>query len=131
MAPVYREIVLEWNGATYNVTPTYKLIQHIEQRLSLASLLDRTLNGQPPLSQLADLVAACLKAAGCKDKDATAENINAELYDPESAENLTVAATEILLALLPERAPRGNVPAPEKGAGQSKISPGGSITKSP
>lgn len=138
MAPVYREIEMEWNGKTYNVKPTYQFIQHIEQRLSLASLIESTLAGRPRLSQMADLLAACLRAAGCKDEDATAENINAELYsdENENALALTSAATQILFALVPQRAPRGNVPAPgagadEAGADKSKTSTGGNTTKLP
>ncbi len=132
MAPVYREITLEWGGETYTVTPTYALIQQVEQRLSLASLLERTMSGRPPLSQLADLLAMCLRAAGCKDKDATAENINAELYSEVNAEALTVGATNILLALLPQRVTREKkAPAPEKGSSTSETSTGESTIKSP
>lgn len=122
MAPVYKEIEMEWEGVTYKVTPTYAMIQRIEQRISLASLMNRTLAGQPPLSQLADLIATVLKAAGCKDKDATAENINAELYDADSkeSEQLQLAASAILFAMLPQKVSRGNAEAPEAGADKDK-----------
>lgn len=128
MAPIYREITLEWGGKSYTVTPTYALIQQLEQRLSLASLLNRTLGGNPPLSQLADLTAMCLQAAGCKDEDATAESINAELYSEENAEALTKGAVNILLALLPQKELPGNALAPQ--AGQSETSTGESTIKS-
>jgi hypothetical protein len=131
MAPVYPEISLEWNGKTYTVTPTYALIQKIEQRLSLASLLNRTLEGQPPLSQLADLLAECLAVAGCRDPDATAENINAELYSEKNAETLTRAASDILFAMLPRKRLPGNPQASEAEADKPKTSLGESTTKSP
>lgn len=131
MAPVYQEISLAWNGKDYTITPTYALIQRLEQRLSLAALLSRALGGSPPLSQLADLLAEVLQAAGCKDDDATAEEINAELYDEHNAAILTKAAINVLLALLPQKVSRGNVKAPAKGATSSEISPGPSTTRSP
>jgi len=131
MAPVYSEITIQWNGTEYRLTPTFALIQKIEQRISLAGLLNRTIEGNPPLSQLADLIATCLQVAGCRDRDATAESINAELYSAENAQALTVAATDVLLALLPQRATRGNALAPEKGAELSGISTGPSTTRSP
>ena len=132
MAPVYREIELEWDGKTYTVTPTYALIQQVEQRLSLASLLERTMGGHPPLSQLADLLAMCLRAAGCQDKDATAENINAEIYNGANAQALTVGATAILLALLPQRITREKkAPVLVKEASTSETSTGENTTKSP
>lgn len=131
MAPVYRSIEMEWDGKAYVVTPTYGLVQRIEQRISLASLLNRVLRGEPPLSQLADLLSECLRAAGCKDPNADAESINAMLYDDDTAEALTRAGTQILIALLPQKvkAKPGNSAAPAEGA--PTTSTGESTTKSP
>ena len=130
MAPIYKKITLEWNGTEYNVTPTYAMIQEIEQTISLGHLLNRVIQERAPASQLADLLSAVLRAAGCKDKDASAEAINAEMYNPDNYMRLQVTSTGILLALLPETLTQGNPPPPETGEGQSQSSGGGSTTKS-
>lgn len=131
MAPVYREVELTWEGRAYKVTPTYALIQRIEQRFSLAGLLGRVHRGDPPLSQLADLIAEMLRAAGCTDASATAENVNCELYNGEgNAEILMTAGMQILTALLPQKVVRGNGRAPAAGA-TSPTSDGPSTTPSP
>jgi hypothetical protein len=132
MAPVYREVTLEWNGKSYTLTPTYRLIQQIEQHVSLAWLLNCTIEHRPPLSQLAEVLATCLQAAGCRDCDATAEEINAELYamdDPAAAKALMLSATNLVFALVPEKPFRGNAPPPAEGGFQSSGGP--SITRSP
>ena len=132
MAPIYKEISLTWEGTEYTVTPTYQMIQRIEQQISLAGLLQRMSERQPPLSQLADLISMCLREAGCTAASADAESINAELYKPGAAETLATAAYAILVALLPESTPRGNGGAPAKGASTaSQTSNGASTTKSP
>ena len=132
MAPVYQEISVTWNGETYKVKSDYALIQRVEQEISLAALFNRVLSKRPPLSQLADLLAAVLRAAGCEDETATGENINSALYNasPEERDHLTTAASAILMELLPVRAPRGNAEAPAEGASQSQKSTGESTTKS-
>lgn len=135
MAPVYEEITLEWNGKEYCITPTYGTIQKIEQSISLAHLLDMVVNERAPTSQLADLLSAALRAAGCMDKDASAAAIHSEMYSAEHHLKLTVAATKVLMALLPEMMTKENPTPPEtegkpKAAEKSKASSGPSITKS-
>ena len=129
MAPVYKEISLDWKGKTYQLKPTFGLIQHLEQRLSLGAIWDRMKTGNPPLSLLGELVAKTLRAAGCTDEEATAENIFLELSEGHDA--LSQAALDIILACHPQRKLPGNAPAPSKGASQSPTSNGGSSTKLP
>jgi len=133
MAPIYEKITLEWNGKTYNVTPTYEMIEEIEQRLSLAKLLARASQNAPPLSQYARLLSYALRFAGCEDDDATPEAINAEMYTAENCRRLSESATAILFALVPTKVPRGNEGAPPQGAEQGEkgsTSTGESITES-
>src|SRR5688572_6972223 len=132
MAPVYREIELQWEGKTYKVTPNYQMIQRIEQTISIGPLLRRALNGSAPNSQLADLLSMALREAGCRADSADAEAINAELYDPENVKRVTSAAIAVMIAVLPqtEKPQRGNAPAPAAGA-PSPTSSGPSTTPSP
>jgi hypothetical protein len=101
MAPIYQEISLEWKGVTYNITPTFEMIQEIEQRLSLASMVYRAAEEKPALSQLAVLLALVLRIAGCTDPDLTSENINRALWHGSDREALTEAASSVLFALIP------------------------------
>ncbi len=131
MAPIYQEIELEWEGVSYTVTPTYRLIQRLEQRISLAGLLHKVSSEAPPLSQLADLLEMVLRAAGCKAKSAAAEEINAQMYHDDNAEILVRAASSVLMALLPQRAlSPGNAEAPKGAEANLKTSTGQSITES-
>jgi hypothetical protein len=132
MAPIYKKITLEWNGKTYNVTPTYEMIEEIEQRLSLAKLMTRLSHAEPPFSQLSRLLAYALRFAGCEDEDATPEAINAEMYEAENCRRLLEAATRIVYALVPQKVPRGKEGAPPQGAEQetTSTSTGESTTES-
>jgi len=130
MAPVFKEVEFEWKGKAYKVTPTFQHIQILEQRISLYSLAKRVLTGQPPLSEVAELIAAMLSWADCTDEEATAEHIYAKLFWGDDAAVLREAATQVLLAFLPPRLP-GNEEAPEKGASQQPTSTGENTTKSP
>ena len=133
MAPIYRDVELQWGGKTYKVTPRYELIQRIEQRVSLAALLTRMAEGNTPLSQVADLVGMCLRAAGCTDPDADPEAINLALYtaDPESRAAVLMAGQQLCYALVPQDPDLGNGEAPEAGAEPepSKTSRGASTTR--
>jgi hypothetical protein len=136
MAPIYKEITLEWKGKTYSITPTYAMIQNVEQTLSLAALLHR-LDNNPPLSQLADLLALVLGIAGCTDPELTGENLNQIFYhgSDEDREVLSEAASMVLFALVPPRDLSGNAETPPvkppEGGKEPVTSDGQSITKLP
>lgn len=131
MAAIYQEIELEWGGRTYNLTPTYRVIQQVEQRISLASLVHRMSRGEPPFSQLADLLSAVLRAAGCRDESADPEAIHAMLYDPDHADRLVEACNAVVVALMPKpKRDQGNAEPRSTGA-NPKSSSGASTTRSP
>ncbi len=131
MAPIYREIRLDWKGKTYTLTPTYTTIQAVEQEVSLMALAQRITAKNPPYSQMADLLALTLALAGCRDEDATAEQINAEMYQGDKALKLLEAATRITFAMFPQKVLPGNEEAPEAGAQRCGTSTGQSTTESP
>ncbi len=134
MAAVYREVEIEWEGKTYTVRPHYKMIQRVEQTISLAALSWRCDNGETPISQLSDLLSAALREAGCKADSADAEAIYLSiLSEPEHTERLLVAGRLLLQAMLiPEKKLPGNAKAPASTAGASlPTSTGPSTTGSP
>ena len=131
MAPVYAEITMSWGGKDYTITPTFGMIQKIEQNLSIAGLISRAYGSNPPYSQMASLLAFCLKYAGCNDKEASAENINYELWHGDDREALQLAASQVMMALVPRHADQGNPTPPKGGSTSHTISTGQSTTKTP
>jgi len=69
MAGVFKEITLQWNGAEYRVTPTMRIINAIENDISLARLAHRMQSGDVPLSQLAVAIGHLLRAGGASVQD--------------------------------------------------------------
>lgn len=67
MASIFQEIEIEWDGETYTVTPTMRLINKIENEVSLAKLAYRAQSGDVPMSHVATVFAHLLKAGGCED----------------------------------------------------------------
>lgn len=127
MAAVYHEIELEWGGETYRVTPTYATIQRIEQRISITSVISRIAKGEPPVSQIADIVQELLRQAGCKS--ANAEEIYADMMTDPKGKAFQRNAMLVMTAFVPQ-AETGNAPAPEgAGATTSRKSTGASITQ--
>lgn len=133
MAPIYQEIAITWEGREYRITPTYAMIQKIEQRLSIQGLIERMQAEQAPLTQLADLIATVLQLAGCRSPTATGEAIYAEIYaSRESALRISEAATRVIFGLLPQKVlQRGNEAPPTAPGEAQAISSGPNTIKSP
>lgn len=93
MAAVFKEIMLKWNGAEYRVTPTMRVINSIENEVSLALLAYRVQSGNPPLSHLATVIAHLLRAAGASVQD---DEVYQEIMtgDAESVQGLTATVLE-------------------------------------
>ena len=96
MSAVFKEITLQWNSETFRVKPTMDLLNQIEQKVSLSSVAYRIANGDPPLTQLATIIAAFLRAGGCKK--VTSEDVYLEIMQGDEAvvremsESLVMAA---------------------------------------
>lgn len=118
MAAIYQEVELTWQDETYTVTPTYRMIQKIEQRYSIAGMAARIVNGDPPLSHIAEVVSILLTAAGAKNAspEAVYENITVE----PDADHVGTLCTLILTAFVPQRRDAGNAEAPKPGAKRKK-----------
>lgn len=119
MAAIYQEIEIEWEGKTYKVTPTYRMIQRIEQTISITHLAAKLGAGEAPLSQLADLLSIALREAGCKSDSAKAEEIFAALMSDEDAKRLMASGAAVLFACFPQRKLPGNAKAPKAAGARS------------
>lgn len=69
MSSIFQEIEIDWRGETYHVTPTMKLINRIENDVSLSRLALRAQKGDVPLSHVALVFSHLLKAGGCNTSD--------------------------------------------------------------
>lgn len=110
MAAVYREIEMEWGGQTYKVTPTYSMIQQIEQKVSISMTAWRIANADIPISHVAFIAAHLLRAAGAKD--VSPENVYAAMTTDMEPEQLVSYATVVISGFVPQRSKSGNVEAP-------------------
>lgn len=132
MAPVYREVELEWKGETYKVTPSYRLIQEIEQRVSISMVITGIAAAQPKLSQVAFVLASLLRAARCKDADEEEiyDVLHSALFHGGDKDLFTRLCVVVSEAFAPQRpSTRGNGQAPEAGAARGRRT--GRTTTSP
>lgn len=97
MASVFQEITLGWGGKEYRVTPTMRLLNSIEQDVSLSRLAYRMGEGDVPISQLAMVVATMLRQAGAKVTD---EEVYQEIMTGES-DSVQAMASSVMQAMFP------------------------------
>lgn len=119
MAVVFQDIQLSWNGAEYTVTPTFKLIQRIEQRYSITATAQRMTEGDTPLSHVAGIVGELLRSAGA---DVSDEEVFAEMFagDQEAVQAMAIALIQAACPIQPATKPAKAKPkkaAPAKKAG--------------
>jgi hypothetical protein len=69
MSAIFRTITLSWEGKTYEVKPTMALINKIEQRVSIAAILNGIREGQPQVSHVAVVLGEVFRAAGARVQD--------------------------------------------------------------
>ena len=97
MASIFKEVKLGWKGEQYTIQPSMRLVQAIEQEVSIAGLVTRSSKGHLPISHVAFVLSYLLTSAGAPD--ATQENVYSELYQNE--ELLVSAIRAISTAFLP------------------------------
>ena len=100
MAAVFEEVTITWDGEEHVVTPTYKMVNQIEQRVSLVALANRIANGEPPVSHMAEVLAVLLRNAGVQ---VSPDDVYAELMNTEDPEAFTQIAHVILTAFVPSK----------------------------
>ena len=98
MAAVFSEIEIELKGVIYHVTPTMRLINRIEQDVSLAKLAYRVASGDAPFSHVAMVLGHILRADGCRETD---EDILEALLSNEGGQDLRASVDDVLTACFP------------------------------
>lgn len=111
MSAIFQDVVLGWGGKEYRVTPTMRLLNTVEQRVSLSALAHSLATGHPRLTHLATAVALFLQHAGVV---VTEEEVYQEIMHG-GQEQTQVIASAIVLAAFPAQKvqPGGNAPAPK------------------
>jgi len=99
MASIFKEIALTWNGKSYHVTPDMRLINSIEQEVSLSKLAARLHQGDVPIGHMATIISAFLRRAGA---DASEEDVYAELLTGKNQQIINDAAAAIFESVFPQ-----------------------------
>jgi len=116
---VFRDIEMEYEGQTYTVTPSNRLLRRIEGELSPSSLTDmiaRIGSAKPPVSEVAFVVAEFLKAGGAEkvSEDEMYAELMSDLMTNEG--KVFGAMTEaIVVAISPVDEVKTKKPKPSKG----------------
>ena len=106
MSAIFEEVTITWGTdddgepVEYTVTPTYRMIQQIEQRVSIAGMSSRIINGDPPVSHMAEVIAILLRNAGAK---VSPDDVYAELMTSDDPEAMTRMAEIIITAFVPQK----------------------------
>lgn len=104
---IYPEITIEWAGVEYSTKATFKVINRIEQSVSLATLVTKVHQGDVPLSHLATVYGNLLRGASVNVSD---EEVFATMFgandgaDLSQQEVISLAASA-LTACFPANAP--------------------------
>lgn len=110
MAAVFKTVEIDWKGKTYKVTPTMRLLNAIEQDISLSRLAQRLASGDMPLSHIATVVAAFLESAGA---NVSADDLYGAMLG-EDAAAMGGVAEAILGAVFPDTGGKKGKPQPSK-----------------
>lgn len=111
MSAIFQDVVLGWAGREYRITPTMRLLNTVEQRVSLSALAHSLAAGHPRLTHLATAVALFLQHAGVTVSE---EEVYQEIMHG-GQEQTQAIATAIVVAAFPAQKgqPSGNVQAPK------------------
>ena len=97
MAAVFQKVEVEWQGKTYHINPTMRVINDIEQEISLARFASRLASGDAPMAHLATILSKLLVSAGAK---ASPELVYQELMHGTS-EQIGAVASSVMEAVFP------------------------------
>lgn len=108
MAFIYPEVTIEWAGVEYSTKATFKVINKIEQSVSLAGLVTKVQSGDVPLSHLATVYANLLRGAGvaADDEEVFAAMFGADTSAQLSQTDIIALAASALSACFPTNAPK-------------------------
>lgn len=118
MAAIFEPVTIGWDGKEYTITPTMRLLNQIEQHISIAKMGHSLAINEPRISHVATATAILLQSAGVSVTD---EEVYQRLMYAGQEEVAMIAAA-IVTAAFPNspEAKRGNDKAPSKSAKRQK-----------
>lgn len=107
---IYPNTEISWGGKDYTTKVTMRLINKIEQTVSLAALAVKLQGGDVVLSHLAVIYGNLLRSGGCNvsDDEVYASMMGLEVGSDLSQEEVMTAAGVALACCFPERPEEGN-----------------------
>lgn len=69
MAAIFEPVTIGWDGKEYTITPTMRLLNRVEQHVSISAMAHAMAMGEPRITHLATAVAVFLQSAGVKVTD--------------------------------------------------------------
>jgi hypothetical protein len=113
MTAIYEDVTITWQGHDYVIKPTYQMINRIEaQGVSVTSVANRTMKGDPPISHIAMIVAFMLRSAGA---GVTPEDVYAHFMTSGDLDQVSNLALLVSTAFFPRVNAPGNQTAPATG----------------
>jgi len=100
MSAIYEEVTLSWDGEEYTVTPNYRMVQQIEQQVSIAGMATRIEEGQPPISHIAYVISVLLSKAG---KYVSPDDVYAEMMGDMTSDEMRDLAAIAVSAFVPQK----------------------------
>lgn len=115
MAAIYDEIVLSWGGEEYTIQPSYRMIQSIEsQGVSIVGVSQRLIQGEPPISLVAQIVSHMLRSAGAK---ASPDQVYEHLMTEADSDEIAYICEAVVSAFTPRKKDQeGNAEQPRTAA---------------
>ena len=95
MAGIFQQIPLKWKGQEYSIDPTMRLLNTIEQQVSLSMLAAQMQSGDVRFSHMATVVAIMLQSAGVS---VTAEETLLALTQGDESEMVSMTQAIIMAA---------------------------------
>ena len=106
MSAIFEEVTITWgvdddgNAVEYTVTPTYRMIQLIEQRVSIAGISNRIMNGEPPISHMAEVISILLRHAGAR---VSPDEVYEAIMTTDNPDMMHDLATVVVTAFVPQK----------------------------
>ncbi len=123
---MFDDVYISWEGKEYCITPTFQMLRRLEgQGISIAGVAARTAGGQPPMSQVAEIIAFLLQQQGVK---ATAEKVYEEMCY-SNRQDVADLTTVVLSAFFPKKKTNNDTAKSTKKKAQPKKSTGKSTLK--
>lgn len=103
MSALFEHVTLTWNDTAYEIKPTMKLLNRIEESYSLSDVAASMMNGKPKLSHIAGIVGIMLRSEGAQVTD---EDVYTTLHHggPEAIQQAATAVITVSAPKVPESA---------------------------